>query len=121
MTRFEMDLMGRFGDYWKNDAEKQIAKMQESANNGEILTDDNGGAYWKSSGHYLPEDCAVILTHTSFDFNLEETNRGRKAQNEKILDNYRKTHKTTDEERIEAHNAFGNGTHIVNIITGERI
>ena len=120
MTRFEMELTGRLGDFWKKNAEQEITKMQNRANN-EIGTDANGGAYWKNNGRYIPEDCAEILSYTDFEFNMEETTRAREAQTAEFLASYRKNHKTSDEERMEARAAFGNDAIIINIITGERI
>lgn len=121
MTRFEMELTGRLGAFWKKNAEKEIEKMQAQVANNEINTDANGGAYWNSNNRYIPEDCAEILSYTDFEFNIEETARAREAQNAEFLANYRKNHKTTAEERMEAHAAFGKDAHIINIITGERI
>ena len=119
MTRFARELSGELGAYWKASAEKEIAKMQERADNDEIRTNTEGGAFWNRSGNYLPADCAEILSHTGFPFSLEETNRARKAQNEAFLKNYR--HETTAEERAEMRAAFGKGTTVVDVISGERI
>ena len=121
MTRFEMNLAGRFGDYWKKDAEREIAKMQASANNGEILTNPNGAAYWKASGNYLPADCAQMLSHTNFNFSVEATTKAREAQTAAFIEGYMRNHHTTEEERMEARAAFGEGVRIVNVITGELI
>ena len=119
MTRFEMELSGKLGAFWKGEAEKQIKRMQQRIENNEIRTNANGGAFWNSNGNYLPADCAEILSHTDFPFSLEETNRARKAQNEAFLKNYR--HETTEEERAEMRAAFGKGTTVVDVISGERI
>lgn len=121
MTRFEMNLAGRFGEYWKKDAMREIERMQTRANNDEILTDANGAAYWESNGRYIPEDCAQMLAYTDFDFSVEATTKARDAQTEEFLASYRRNHRTTDEERMEARAAFGEGVRIVNVITGELI
>ena len=119
MTRFEQELSGALGLYWQNSAKQEIAKMQARVDNDEIRTNIGGGAFWSSNGNYLPADCAEILSHTDFPFSLEETNRARKAQNEAFLKNYR--HETTAEERAEMRAAFGKGTTVVDVISGERI
>ena len=73
MTRFEMELSGKLGDFWKRNAEQKIANMQKQADNGEILLDGNCAAYWERSGHYLPSDCVEILSRCVFFFDAEAT------------------------------------------------
>ena len=120
MTRFEQELSGALGAFWKKHAEEEIAKMQRRVDNDEIRTNANGGAFWNSNGNYLPADCAEILSHTDFPFNIEETARAREAQNAAFLDNYRKNYKgPTAEERMEMEAAFDKGTTVVNVITGK--
>lgn len=119
MTRFEQELSGALGAFWKKNAEQEIAKMQKRADNDEIRTNVNGGAFWNSNGNYLPADCAEILSYTDFPFSLEETKRAREAQTAAFLENYH--HETTAEERMEMQAAFGKGTMVVDIISGERI
>ena len=121
MTRFERELSGALGAFWKKNAEQEIARMQQRIDNDEIRTNINGGAFWNSNGNYLPADCAEILSHTDFAFSLEETNRARKAQNEAFLENYRRNYKGPgEEEKAEMRAAFGTGTTVVNVITGQR-
>ena len=93
--------------------------MQARVDNDEISTNIGGGAFWNSNGNYLPADCAEILSHTDFPYSLEETNRAREAQIAMQLAAYR--HETTSEERAEMQAAFGRGTTVVDIISGERI
>lgn len=121
MTRFEQEFSGALGAFWQKEADKQIDRMNASIANGEIATTETGAAYWVSSGNFLPSDCAEVLTYTGYDFSIEATTAARKAQNAAFLDNYRKNHKITEEERIEAHAALGANTQIIDIITGERV
>ena len=124
MTRFEMDLAGKFGEYWKKDALAQIAKMSEKVEKGEISTDANGAAYWTSVGRYLPEDCAIILTYTGYEFSLEATNKARKEETAKDIAAYVKSRENRPcgaEERYEMQAAFGAGAKIMNVLTGEII
>lgn len=122
MTRFEKELSGALGAYWKKNAEQEIAKMQARADNDEIRTNMNGAAFWNSNGNYLPADCAEILSHTDFPFSLEETAKARKAQTAMQLESYRKSYTgPSEEEKAEMRVAFGTGSTVVDIITGERI
>ena len=121
MTRFEQELSGSLGAFWKRHAEEEIAKMQERVDNDEIRTAICGGAFWNSNGRYLPAEAAEILSHTDFPFSLSETNRAREAQNAYLLEEYRRNHKTSEEEKAEMRAAFGTGTTVVDVISGERI
>ena len=122
MTRFEQELSGALGAFWKKDAEARIARMQERVDNDEIRTNMNGAAFWNSNGNYLPSDCLEVLAHTNFPFNIEETNRAREAQNELFFENYRKNYQGPSEEELaEMQAAFGTGTTVVDVITGQEI
>ena len=120
MTRFEQELSGTLGAFWKKNAEQEIERMQRMADNGEIRTNMNGAAFWNSNGNYLPADAAEKLSHTDFEFSLEETEKAREAQVTQQLKAYRQNHRTSAEEREEMRAAFGPGTTVVNIISGER-
>ena len=122
MTRFEQELSGAFGAFWKKEAEKEIAKMQERIANHEISTNMNGAAFWNSNGNYLPSDVAEKLSYTDFPFSVEETAKAREAQNELFFENYRKNYQGPSEEELaEMRAAFGPGETIVDVITGKRI
>ena len=118
MTRFEMELSGTLGAFWKKNAEREIAELAKRAED-EIRTTIGGAAFWASNGNFLPSDVCEKLAHTDFPFSVEETARARKIQNENFLKNYR--HETTEEERMEMRAAFGTNTTVVDCISGERI
>lgn len=122
MTRFEQELSGRLGAFWKKNAEQQIERMQAKADNDEIRTNAHGGAFWTSNGNYLPADAAEILGHTNFTFSLEETARARAEQTKAQLERYsRAATEPTAEERSEMRAAFGTGTTVRDCITGRRV
>ena len=96
--------------------------MKEKADNYEIRTNMNGAAFWNSNGNYLPADCCEILAHTDFPFSPEETAKAREAQTAAFLENYRKNYTgPSEEEKAEMRAAFGSGSTVIDIITGERI
>lgn len=122
MTRFERELSGSLGAFWKKNAEQEIAKMQERADNDEIRTNAEGAAFWNSNGNYIPSDCAEILSYTDFPFSIEATAKAREAQTAMQLEAYRRNYKgPSEEERMEMEAAFGKGTTVVDIITGKQI
>ena len=120
MTRFELEIIGKLGNYWKRNAEKEIAWVQERVVNGEVLIDDNCAAYWKSNGQYLPSDCVEKLTYTGFFFDAEATNKAREKQTAEFLNQYRaRKHTPSAEELCEMRAAFGAGAKVVDVISGE--
>ena len=61
-----------------------LKQMNKKIENDEIRTNIGGGAFWLSSGIYLSEADALILSRTDFPFSLKETNRARTAQAEML-------------------------------------
>ena len=136
MTRFAREWNGELGAFWQKNAHEEAARLLAQRDNIEV--EEDGAAKWKSNGSYLPADVVekLIFAGASYlpadvveklifagaDFFSEEaTAAKREAQTAEFLGNYRRNHKTTAEERTEMEAAFGKGTTVVNIITGERI
>ena len=42
MTRFQQELNGSLGPFWKQEAEKELAKVKADLENGRITIDENG-------------------------------------------------------------------------------
>lgn len=129
MTRFMMDITGKFGSFWKRDAMREIMDMRQRYINGEIIIEDDGAVKWVSSGNYLPEDCAEMLDYALYEYkdpkiDLEATAKKRDAQTAKFLEEYRNNpanYVVSDEERYEIECAFGKGATVVDVITGQKI
>lgn len=122
----EKRLSGAYGSFWKETAEKQVAKMQADAENGEIVFEPNGAVKWAKSGNYLPEECVELLLHTTFadKVDVDVTTLARKVQDAETIAKYREARKNyvpDDEELYEMRAAFGEGTTVVDVITGQRI
>ena len=124
MTRFERELSGALGAYWKSSAEKEIRKMEERQINGEIFFGADGVVRWTSNNRVMPKDCREILSHTVYrDLFSEEASRAAEdAETAAFLESYRKNYTgPSEEEKAEMRAAFGTGSTVVDIITGERI
>ena len=122
MTRCAQELSGALGEFWTKQAEEEIAKMQERVDNHEIGTNMNDAAFWNSNGRYLMDDVAEKLSFTDFPFSVEETKKAGEAQDELFFENYRKNYQGPSEEELaEMQAAFGPGTTVVDIITGQEI
>ena len=124
MTRFERELSGALGAYWKSSAEKEIRKMEERQMNGEIFFGADGVVRWTSNNRVMPKDCREILSHTAYrDLFIEEASRAAEdAETAAFLESYRKNYTgPSEEEKAEMRAAFGTGSTVVDIITGKRI
>lgn len=121
MTRFQMKISGKLGDFWKKRAEAEMREAVERADQ-EAMVDPDGAIYWIRSGNYISDDYCEKLEYAGYEFDRQATKRASEAQGERFLENYRKNHRGfTEEEILEARAAFGSGTVIVNVITGEEI
>ena len=124
MTRFERELSGALGAYWKSSAEKEIRKMEEHQMNGEIFFGADGVVRWTSNNRVMPKDCREILSHTAYrDLFSEEASRAAEnAETAAFLESYRKNYTgPSEEEKAEMRAAFGTGSTVVDVITGKRI
>ena len=124
MTRFERELSGALGAYWKSSAEKEIRKMEERQMNGEIFFGADGVVRWTSNNRVMPKDCREILSHTAYrDLFSEEASRAAEdAETAAFLESYRKNYTgPSEEEKAEMRAAFGTGNTVVDVITGKRI
>ena len=120
MTRFAREWNGELGAFWQKNAHEEAARLLAQRDNIEV--EEDGAAKWKSNGSYLPADVVEKLIFAGADFFSEEaTAAKREAQTTEFLQNYRRSHRTTAEERTEIEAAFGKDTTVVNIITGEKI
>ena len=124
MTRFERELSGALGAYWKSSAEKEIRKMEERQMNGEIFFGADEVVRWTSNNRVMPKDCREILSHTAYrDLFSEEASRAAEdAESAAFLESYRKNYTgPSEEEKAEMRAAFGTGSTVVDVITGKRI
>ena len=121
MTRFEREWNGELGEFWKKHAHEEAQRLLDQADNIEV--EDDGAAKWKSNGAYLPADVVEKLTFAGATwFSPKATAIKREAQVAEELEAYRRNRKGFDAETLaEARAAFGAGTTICDVITGEKI
>lgn len=123
MTRLERELSGQHGEYWRKDALKRIAKMEQDVLDGKVFFGADGVVRWKSNDRVIPSDYREVLAHTAYRdlFDEEASVQADREDTRKILEEYRKNmenHTYSDEEMFEMRSAFGEGTEVVNVITG---
>ena len=120
MTRFERELSGALGAFWKNSAEKELAGIKADLENGKITIDENGVAR-NCIGRVLMSDMLEKLTYVTDRVNAEATMAAREDEVSRSLAEYRRNARpASEEEPHEMRAAFGEGQTVVNILTGER-
>lgn len=121
MTRFERELSGALGAYWKNSAEKELEEIRKDLAEGKITIDENGVAR-NCIGRVLMSDMLEKLTYVTDEVDEEATKAARDEEVTRSLAEYKRNAKPASEEELsEMRAAFGEGQTIVNILTGERI
>lgn len=120
MTRFERELSGALGTYWKNSAEKELEEIRNDLATGKITIDENGVAR-NCIGRVLMSDMLEKLTYVTDEVDTEATQAARDVEVTKSLEEYRRNAKpATSEELAKMRAAFGEGQTVVNILTGQR-
>ena len=135
-TRFQQEISGeldrqvaeRTGEpnkhFWQKEAEKEVADIVARYENGELLIDEYGVAYWASNNHAIPEEYVEKAIYGGLPVNAELTRELERNQEEKAIREYRermKNHVYTEEELFEMRATFGEGTVVVDAITGRKI
>ena len=119
MTRFQRELNGELGAYWKREAEKELERVKTDLQAGKITIDENGVAR-NCIGRVLMSDMLEKLAMVTDKVSMEATTAARDKEVSESLAEYRKNARpATEEERMEMQAAFGQGTTVVNVLTGE--
>ena len=72
MTRFEKELSGALGAYWKKEAKKELEKVSQDIKDGKITIDENGVAR-NCKGRALQSDMLEKVLMVSDLVNAEAT------------------------------------------------
>ncbi len=121
MTRFERELSGSLGDYWKHHAEDELSKVKADLDGGRISIDDTGVAR-NSIGRVLMDDMLEKVLLVSDRADAEATRAARSAEVDRELAEYRITRKPPcAEDLTEMQAAFAKGTTVIDVITGKKI
>ena len=89
MTRFEREINGSLGDFWKRNAQEEVKKAVAKAE-ADATVEADGAIKWNSNGRYLMDDFCEKLEYAGYAFDREATAKKRDAQNEESLAEYRK-------------------------------
>lgn len=120
MSRFQREISGQLGDFWKKNAEDEVIKAIKLANEDSIVETD-GAIKWKKSGNYIPDDFCEKLEYAGYDFDRQSTSNKRDAQVANFIKNYKEQKfNFSDEEKAELDANHESGTTIVNVLTGNK-
>ena len=121
MTRFEKELSGALGAYWKKEAEKELERVKKDLKEGKITIDENGIAR-NCIERTLHDDMLEKVAMVSDKVNVEATRAARDEETAKVIEAYRASYTgPSEEEMFEMRAAFGTGTTVVDIFTGKKI
>ena len=123
MTRFEQELSGALGEFWKKEAEKELARVKAEFEAGQITIDEAGVAR-NRIGRVLMDDMLEKLLMITDKVNAEATKAARKAEvseSIKAYKEFREREGYSEEEKREMRAAFGPGTKVVDILSGQTI
>lgn len=121
MTRFEREISGVLGQYWKESAEKELNELRRELASGQITIDENGVAR-NCIGRVLMDDLLEKLTYVTDKASVEATHAAHETEVARELEEYRRNRKpATAEEIAEMRTAFGSGTKVIDVLTGETI
>ncbi len=121
MTRFEQELSGALGAYWKKSAEQELERLRGELEQGLITIDGNGVAR-NRIGRVLMGDMPEKLSHITDAVDTEATTAAGREEAARSLAAYRAGARGTgEEEKNGMRAAFGPGRTVVDILTGECI
>lgn len=121
MTRFEKELSGALGAYWKKEAEKELERVKKDIEEGKITIDENGIAK-NCIGRTLHDDMLEKVAMVNDKVNVETTRAARDEETAKAIEAYKASYTgPSEEEMFEMRAAYGKGTTVVDIFTGKKI
>ena len=120
-TRFQRELSGELGAYWQRQAEAELERVKADLDSGAITIDEAGVAR-NCIGRALLDDLLEKLLLVTDKADSAATRAAREAEVEADLESYRANRKAPSAEDLaEMRAAFGEGTKVVDVITGEEI
>lgn len=120
MSRFQRELSGELGDFWKKHAEQSLEKVRADLAAGEITIDAEGVAR-NCIGRVLMDDLLEQLCIVTDKVSESATRAAREAEESAFLDEYKSRRKTLSvEEKAEMQATFGEGATVVDVLTGEK-
>lgn len=119
MTRFQMELSGMLGEFWKKQAERELQKVKSDYDSCRIAIDGDGVAR-NCIGRALADDMLEKVELVAPDcVNVSATRATYAAERDEVLRRYA-SREVGAEEMHEMRSAFGAGTTVVDALTGRK-
>lgn len=123
-SRFMSDLNGKFGEYWVREAKKELERVRQEVESGNITIDENGVAR-NSIGRVLMSDMLEKVAYLGYPVDVEATAEARISEVARSVREYnerqaRRSDAEREEHMRELRAAFGPGQVIVDVLSGER-
>lgn len=119
MTRFRMELSGKLGQFWQNEAQKELERVKSDLYSCKIVIDGDGVAR-NSIGRALADDMLEKVELVAPDcVNVSATRATYEAEVREALKGYA-SRQPSGEEMHEMRSAFGTGTTVVDVLSGRR-
>ena len=120
MTRFMQELNGNLGAFWQKEAQKELERVEADLAAKKITIDENGVAR-NCIGRVLMSDLLEKVALVTDKVDVEATEAARSAEVAKELESYRTSKRAhSAEEKAEMRAAFGSGTKVTDILSGEQ-
>lgn len=121
MTRFEKELSGALGAYWKKEAEKELSNIRKDLDEGRITIDEFGVAR-NCKGRALQSDMLEKVLMVTDKVDAKSTRKACEEETMMAIEAYRASYTgPSEEELFEMRAAYGKGTTVVDVITGKKI
>lgn len=119
MTRFQMELSGMLGEFWKKQAERELQKVKSDLDSCRITIGVDGVAR-NCIGRALADDMLEKVELVAPDcVNVSATRATYAAERDEVLKRYA-SREVGAEEMHEMRSAFGAGTTVVDVLTGRK-
>ena len=120
-TRFQRELSGELGAYWQRQAEADLERIKADLDSGAITIDEAGVAR-NCIGRALMDDLLEKLLLVTDRADSAATRAAREAEVKADLESYRAARRAPSAaEMAEMRAAFGEGSTVVDVLTGEKI
>lgn len=121
MTRFQKELSGALGGFWRRQAEAELERVKADLDSGAITIDEAGVAR-NCIGRALMDDLMEMLVLVTDKADSAATQAAREAEVKADLESYRAARRATSAtEMAEMRAVFGKGTTVVDVLTSEKI
>lgn len=120
MTRFQMEVSGQLGEFWIRNARKEAEAAAEDFRSKAYVED--GVVRWKSNDRVPFDDMLEKMEYMGCQFDRIKSNEVRRIETAASFKKLRSQNRSYSEEELdEMRAAFGPGTTVVNVLTGQKI